>query len=279
MGLHVPQFDRSEFTFIDKSLIAVDMVCQMRKLQQDLRLSQDILEATANKYGHPVLAIQDEILSMVKQSEVAALKEADRVAALTRLITDYRASSTGVIGVPLNIQKSRLFKNIEALYTQVDTQALIADFASISKTKKDSTEFTKAQENYKTCQDAIRAFDKGLKKSIYNAFQNKQPPAKFRSVVIEVSMPEYDYMKFLIETFVSTWEQRAPLFDRPVTINGVAIDSLPTEHRNIWSKKYNQLGLGLLTKRLRYFPLIRERTAPVLEAAPNDTWADLHGDN
>lgn len=279
MGLHVPQFNREEFNCIDKSLVAVDMVCHIRKLQQELRLAQDVLEATANKYGHPLLTIQDEVLASVSDTEQSRLSPEDRLTVLTRLITDYRNNTIGIIGVPLNIQKNKLIKTIETLYSRIDKQQLITDFSTVCKVKKDSKEFAEAEKNYKNAVKALDDAESTMKKSIYNAFQNRQPPKSFRNVLVDVSMPEYDFMKYIINLFVTVWESRAPLFEVPVTINGVAINSLPAEQRKIWSSKYDKLGLGAITKRIMYFPLIREKTVVNIDQQANDTWSDLHGDN
>ena len=59
---------------------------------------------------------------------------------------------------------------------------------------------------------------------------------------------------------VSTWRNRARQFDTPVTIECMAIHTLPEDTKKVWSEAYRSLGFDSLPKRPIYRPFIHKES-------------------
>lgn len=57
---------------------------------------------------------------------------------------------------------------------------------------------------------------------------------------------------------VSTWRNRARQFDVPVTLECVAINTLPEETKKVWSEAYRALGFDSLKKQPQYRPFVHK---------------------
>lgn len=57
---------------------------------------------------------------------------------------------------------------------------------------------------------------------------------------------------------VSTWRNRAKQFDVPVTIECVAINTLPEDTKKVWSEAYRALGFDSLQKKPMYRPFVHK---------------------
>ena len=58
--------------------------------------------------------------------------------------------------------------------------------------------------------------------------------------------------------FVSVWKQRARQFEVPVTIECIAINTLPDDIKQVWSQAYRSLGLDSIQRKPMYRPFIHK---------------------
>lgn len=80
-------------------------------------------------------------------------------------------------------------------------------------------------------------------------------PGKWRDATVGPKFPEHKMAELICTQFLEDWRRRAPLFDEDVTINGVAISSLPHDQKLHWEAAYAELELGELKKRPTYAAL------------------------
>lgn len=79
-------------------------------------------------------------------------------------------------------------------------------------------------------------------------------PNRWGSLSVRNGNTKREISKQIYREFMKDWRERARLFRIPVTINGVAISTLPREMRESWHKAYRAVGLHEIKKNPIYMP-------------------------
>ena len=98
-------------------------------------------------------------------------------------------------------------------------------------------------------------YDSALKQ-VHKAFKNDMIPSTWENYRVSDIFPAEQMGKLIGNRFVADWKRRAGMFNRPVTIYGVLIESLPEKARKVWESKFELLDLKVAEPRqTRYLPI------------------------
>lgn len=147
-------------------------------------------------------------------------------------------------------QVDAIAEHILRCYMSVEIEAFQEDFGIIMAGLPDD----ESEDRIKKARESLEARKKSLKWDLKKEYRKlvRSVPKRWRNNTVSSQFPQYRMVEYICQEFVRDWQARAPLFDEPVTINGVAIRSLKSDLRKVWQGAYNELGLGDLKKRVGF---------------------------
>lgn len=254
--LTYPPYKPGDYNCLSPDLQIVDFALEVERLEQAIATSEKAVTDAKRLHETSFAAVQDAVLDDVARKLLDIDSEARRVAAARALADVKRA-----LKPPRNMAnfqtRQRGVNSLIELYARFDAKAFVADvkhYIDQSGEVDYSGQVAKEQGKLGSLTAKLNKHWKGMAK----CFLDETLPQQWREfrVVAPVDQAEERQRQFvgiaqtIVRSFLRDWRERAPLFECPVDVNGIAIHTLPAHRRTQWAKAYEQLSLGDLPRRV-----------------------------
>ena len=254
-SLTYPKFPKGDFTYVDRSLGIVDYYLNCRKAIDRYTAAERAYKDAVFQYENSDLAMYQRLLDSLTKLTTPPVVEGSKAvdkALITTTVMDRlkRLIRTGHVAT----EERKLLLEVLPLFCTFDSEG----FTKACKARLDAT---KGLQEAKNSTAGKFGYATGEVSKAKGGFTKE---GIFSDPEYVLSQPADNQKQFAFEAanrFVKVWEDRARRFALPVSITGVAIHTMPSELRTIWSKAYDALGFKSLRKTPVYHPITSdERT-------------------
>lgn len=245
MALKYPPFERTDYNCLNPTLSCVRSILDLISCDKEIAEAEAALTTAKIAAKTQGTGLQKALLEAMKGFDTPIVEE--RVMAR---INNFR-SLLGRQQSPINDRE--LHRCAENLYT---------DFAKLDKKGFEewfkekyadeiatSVEYTKATQSARGTLTAAKQRRKQIiADAIANDFRDGVP-TRFRDRRQGDGTTWEEMAELILMSFYRDWKDRAPLFDIPVSVTGVAIYSMNEKRRETWFRAYQALGLDKLPRR------------------------------
>jgi hypothetical protein len=263
--LRAPSFSDRTWDFLAEDLSAVDWLLKAEALDKDLKSTErELREARVSR---PVSNQQLlDALEEVIQEGLPIRDDRQRQATLREMV----AVVERALSLDYAAKKFKLAKAAPALqeaYLCVNKVFLEVDFESLGRVDK-SAEADKRIAELESKLTKIQRQFQGHRGCVLRCFRNGALPTAFgeslrdAGTALNAGRPHEDIAEMVLRRFATDWRQRAPLFEKPVSVHGTLIESMRSDRREVWQQAYDKLKLGELPKFVHYAPRLEQRSAP-----------------
>ena len=249
MQLKHPRFNLSEFNCLDSSLRVVDFWLVVNEIEKELEKLRE--EYDRRKVASRISAEGIKNLLLEKCSEAESLEDQKLLGNLERscetLRNLYIRPNSEFIR---RRETASIVRTVRNLFMEFNRDTLEDALDAIFH-KEDSEQVESAEALQGRLVELSKDID-ALWQNCDECFRSAVIPETFRGVRFGGDNARVSIGRLIINTFISSWRERAQQYRTPVTIYGVQISSLPPALRERWKAAYDKLGLGDLPKSVRY---------------------------
>lgn len=218
---------------------------EYRSIQKNIADSDGVLCAEIEQYVSKYLAELPKTYEerLPKLSEVLC-----NYASLRKHASTHRGKERAIDAA---LQTVTIYTAFDRDAFQEDMMRLIAE-REVDKNLSEKLEaaekkFKKIQKSAETLENNWR---RALPRSLPKSWRDRKMVVK--GTTAEQKQCKRKFAHTILENFIHDWKTRAKSFNVPVTIYGVAIQTLPDELKKPWISAYRSLGLDKLPKRPVY---------------------------
>lgn len=285
--LSYPPFDISEWNCLSDDLYIFEFATELERLEKAVKDVETQIEQTKIAKESSIPAAGEEALDMAA-ALLRECNETERREAMAPMLAEMKRSMIPPRSLISHHQRRRAVEGLIRLYGKFDAETFKADVAYFAKQSGDDCDYgaelskltgklgharrqlNQHWKNWKKCFTVPPLFWRGFR--VTAVVDNVEEREKETALVGEK----------VIRNFLEDWKYRAPLFEVPVDVNGIAIHSMPTRRRVMWEKAYEALGLQKLRKRLAFKARLSHDREPVANTtqtgAPSAIFSNLTGD-
>lgn len=251
-----PRYDQTEFGCLNKDLGGI--FAYINYLESKTRADEARNEISRLMSMPPEgLALMDDMTTVFLTIIRRMWKKEDRQNVLPDMCRRF-VEATMNVSLPepdRQAAREKVAKEVMNLYYGFDTKEFEKDFKEIYY--KECTTSATASKLDKLDKAAKKA-EKEMSDSEWMKTDPKKwfqhVPHRWRDRLVHKTFNHEAMARFIIETFVADWRMRAAKFMVPVSISGVAIETMPGEMGELWLKAYKQLGFDKLDHRGVFTP-------------------------
>lgn len=240
-------FDTQQFNCLDPNVtFTADFWKEWQTVQSLLERAQYNRDALRAQESSSAAGAIDEIALFAKQ---LVLDENTRKAKASALIERLRGKMQNYPSIPLQQEKRQLCLEFISLYSKLDTDLVKKDLASV-------LEGQAAIANERSVLDGkIGGYTRRLNTHLakwQGCFKGMDVPDSYLGELAPTQPQQRrEFALRIINDFVSLWKQRSRYYEIPVTVFGMAINSIADKGtRDIWTTAYNTLEMNKLPKAL-----------------------------
>lgn len=272
MALRYPSWDTSKYNCLHPSLNGVRVrAVVLEKIQEQERLTKE-LDSLRNAVpaGN---ALCDSLVKMVGERIGRPISSQDRLEWVRKAVPAIQGAILEHQAYPTTSRVDGLIGELHKVYMAFNRQQFIDDFKVVFKGEKSEDHTERIEElelKVLECDEFIAREWPMTEEHMAPFFRAGHIPKAWQSLRVTPKMSDVQIGTRVIDAFMADWKERAPLFSVPVTINGIAIASLPRQaDKDTWAELYNFLRLGTLPKRVFYIHRIAAQ-APQTDPEVND---------
>lgn len=258
-----PPFNQSEYKCFTENLSVVDFYLKWHETEEKIREKQAEREALARAVNESLTkakeAILDDVKSMLDRPKEGRKERLGRALQIVQGTLSYPndiANRARRQAASAQVFREYAQFDIDEFFAHCDQLISSEDSKKMAGIKKLSSEI-----------DNLIAQNKKLWASYPKHF--KFIPKVWRNTRIregeniDSKLEESIMARRIIQNFVKDWRSRGLLFDRPVTVTGVSIGSLPKAKRRAWQSAYKKLNIEKPEKRPYYDAIVSQEKEPV----------------
>lgn len=282
MALKYPTFDQREWDHVKCPLAVATLYSKVRTAEVRRARHQaeyDRLKSEADRYEQAIKIRTKYGELMEEVAQYRRLPEGERRHKLSEM---YRALSKSV-AYPGVVDERSMALTLLSLYSTPAVSAFSDDILAIAVDDVDSEAVANAlhkedQEIKRANRDIDHLWDEAPE--LFNSIPKQWRGIRSHAFEKPSPVPEESdesrrkIAQRMVTDFCTDWRTRVRFFDksRPVTVAGVAIDTMPASSRDAWAKAYDALGLDKVERQIFFRPIARpkseaEKAAEAVEAA------------
>lgn len=243
MALKYPSFDTSEYNCVNPDLSIVDFILKLEEAEEQLKIHEAHkakLNAQYGTEGHSLMVfLQNRILEHRDK-----ISEEKRKQKLHHQVEQFRRCMKYPSSFANNVKINSIVGELQYLYGSFNNELFEAELNELLA--DEIAAVGDLDKIYSTVNGHIGQWRKKLNilwKNVHKIFKDEQLPKHFG---IRTSTPyctEMEIAESVIRSFAKDWRNRACKFDRPVSIYGTDINTMPKERKKLWWEAYQKLGL------------------------------------
>lgn len=242
--LKYPNFSHSEYACVSPNLKIVDFIMELEEIEKQSKIweaERARLNAQYGCEGHSLMVfLQNRVLE--HRDKVA---EEDRTLGLKRQVEKFRQVMKMPAAYSNEVRINSIVGELLYLYGSFNNEQFEKDLNDLLADEIEKVGDLEKQ--YSTVNGHIgqwkRKFN-ALWKNVGDVFKDGLLPKHFRLRTSGPHCSEIEIAEAVIKSFAKDWRERCRKFDRPVTITGIEISSMPEDQRKTWMDAYNKLDLG-----------------------------------
>jgi hypothetical protein len=238
-----PNYNKDEYNCVDKNLYIVDFIIELEEVEKQLKTweaAKARLNAEYGTEGHSLMVFLQNRIAEYRDK----IPEETRKKSLKDQVERFRNCMRLPNNYANNVVIQKVVGQICYLYGNFDIQLFEKELNEILEDEiKKSGDIDKqfAQVNGHIGQ--WRRKHNELWRNVGECFVDGKLPKYFKSRTQTPHCSEIEIAESVIRTFAKDWRERCTKFDRPVTITGIDISTLPREMKKNWLDAYKKFGL------------------------------------
>jgi hypothetical protein len=236
----------------------IDFIETLKETESSLKTVRQQIEAASLQVRHGAQAVREEVLGAVTRRLMSAdpveryqnfcswMHDAARD--FPRNTYESRTKREKAVGglsrLYVRFQAEDFEKDFDEWQQQVTQREASDPATELARLRQEEAELTVRLDQHWRGAEAL--------------FKDGKYPSMWRDSKIDTSLPgerqhaqRRQIAKQIVGNFEADWRYRVAFFDCPVTVDGVAIETMSEPRRSGWLDAYNRWGLDKVKKRLR----------------------------
>lgn len=241
--LRYPAFDTTEFNCLNEDLSVVDFVLKLEEAEKNLKVWEAEKAKLNNQYGtegHSLMVfLQNRILEYRDKipEEVRQQKLKNQVEQFRRCMKMPRSFAN-------NTKINSIVGEIQYLYGSFNNELFESELNDLLA--DEIKEVGDLEKVYAKVNGHIGQWKKkrnALWKDVATIFKENTLPKAFGIRTTTEYCSEMEIAEAVVLTFAQKWRRRACCFDRPVSIYGTDINTMPKDRKKVWWDAYQKMEL------------------------------------